>query len=155
MLRFMGSQRVGHDWVNDLIWTMYIHTYIYLGNQLHLHYVAHEFILMSPTLTHDHIVLHGFSSLLLLLVWNFLFQQSKIGSQSPAPVYTNSSIICSGLWNVNSCPQKKTTLLAGTQCLRSFPLPFRLFYRLYSIPKLLSSTPFPHYIQQLCFTQMW
>ena len=38
MLRFMGSQRVGHDWSTELNWnwTVYTRNSYYIANQLHL-----------------------------------------------------------------------------------------------------------------------
>jgi len=39
VLRFMGSQRVGHDWVTDLIWSIYVYVYIYISFQILFHYM--------------------------------------------------------------------------------------------------------------------
>ena len=49
VLRFIGSQRVGHDWVTELNWTESIHRFLFLQFYLKCHWFMVNFITSPPS----------------------------------------------------------------------------------------------------------
>ena len=99
MLRFMGSQRVRHDWVTELNWI----TLQYCGGFCHtLTWVCFWVCMLVGSVMSDSFQLHALEPTRLLCPWNFLGKHTGVGCHKVMLIY----LPYSSLWvSVSFCHQ--------------------------------------------------
>ena len=129
MLRFMGSQRVGHNWVTELNWT----TYMWYNNLIYTRFLHTKFLkaiilnfFFLLIFTHNISVLNSTWLILFLLfscpvvsdyLWPHKLQHTRLPCTSPVPAACSNPCSLSQWCH----PTIASSVIPFFSCLQSFP----------------------------------